>query len=97
MTCFVASASLLSSATVLPVRPLTEPTECAKDVRTRLATARNRPGVLGAVRSLVSRDVREVHAVRDISFQIQAGEGTCWQVVYSTPAFRNLADQWRDK
>ena len=36
--------------------------------------ARNRPGLLGAVRSLVSRDVREVHAVRDISFAINAGE-----------------------
>ena len=45
MTCFVANASLLSSATVIAIRPLTEPTDCAKDVRTRLASARNRPVV----------------------------------------------------
>jgi hypothetical protein len=45
MTCFIANASLLESATVLAVRPLAEPTECAKDVRTRLAAARRRPVV----------------------------------------------------
>jgi ABC-2 type transport system ATP-binding protein len=36
--------------------------------------AAGRPGMLGAVRSLISRDMREVHAVRDISFEIGAGE-----------------------
>ena len=58
--CFVASTSLLSSTTLLPVQHLTESTECAKDVRTRLASSRNRPVVrcwriagLTAGRSLV--------------------------------------------
>jgi viologen exporter family transport system ATP-binding protein len=36
--------------------------------------ARARPGLLGSIVSLVSREVREVHAVRDISFGIEAGE-----------------------
>jgi ABC-2 type transport system ATP-binding protein len=36
--------------------------------------ARNRPGMLGAIASLFVRDIREVHAVRDISFGIEAGE-----------------------
>ena len=32
------------------------------------------PGLAGAVRSLFSREVREVHAVSDLSFRIEAGE-----------------------
>jgi ABC-2 type transport system ATP-binding protein len=34
----------------------------------------HRPGLLGAVTSLVSREYRAVHAVRDISFSIEPGE-----------------------
>lgn len=36
--------------------------------------ARHRPGALGAMRSLFDRSGREVRAVRDISFEVAAGE-----------------------
>ena len=36
--------------------------------------ALQRPGVLGAISSLVSREYRLVHAVRDVSFSIERGE-----------------------
>lgn len=45
VSCFVASASLLSSATLLPIQPLTESKECGQEVRPRLASSRNRPVV----------------------------------------------------
>ncbi len=36
--------------------------------------ALQRPGVFGAISSLVSREYRLVHAVRDVSFSIDRGE-----------------------
>lgn len=60
LSCFVTSTTLLSSATLLPARPLTESRECGADVRQRVARSRNRPVVrcwhiadLPAGRSLV--------------------------------------------
>ena len=45
VSCFVAPTTLLSSATLLPVQPLTGSRECGPDVGSRLASSRNRPVV----------------------------------------------------
>src|SRR5690606_21201260 len=52
------------------VAPIVE----AVHLRKVFYVARNRPGLMGAVRGLFSRDGREVWAVDDISFSIEPGQ-----------------------
>lgn len=50
------------------------PTIVVKRLRRTFAVRRRRPAVGGALRGLVSRDTREIQAVDDVSFTIDAGE-----------------------
>src|SRR5829696_8413534 len=51
-----------------------KPTIEARDLTKHFWVARQRPGALGAIRSLVDRAGKTVEAVAGISFQIHAGE-----------------------
>jgi ABC-2 type transport system ATP-binding protein len=50
--------------------PIIEATSLTKTYR----VAKQRPGLLGALRGLVRREYKEVHAVEDVSFSIEPGE-----------------------